>query len=105
MLVVGAAFAVLLVSVDDLRTAERLARHSEEVLVSANQVERLIVDLETGERGFVIAGQEQFLEPWQAARTSLPEQTRTLEGLVADNPEQQARAQRIARAATSYLAD
>jgi len=105
MLVVGAAFAVLLVSVDDLRTAERLARHSEQVLVNANQLERLIVDLETGQRGFVITGQERFLEPWQAARTSFPEQTRTLQRLVADNPEQQARGQRIAQAATSYLED
>jgi len=103
MLVVGAAFAVLLVSVDDLRTSERLARHSEEVLVSANHLERLVVDLETGQRGFVITGQERFLEPWQAARTSFPEQARTLQRLVADNPEQQVRAQRIALAAMSYV--
>jgi len=105
MLLVGAAFAVLLVSVEDLRTAERLARHSEQVLASANQLERLIVDLETGQRGFVISGEERFLAPWLAARTSFPEQARTLQRLVADNAEQQARAQRIAQAATSYVED
>jgi CHASE3 domain sensor protein len=48
-----------------------------------------VVDLETGQRGFVITGQEQFLEPWRTARTALPEQARALEQLLADNPAQQ----------------
>jgi CHASE3 domain sensor protein len=62
-LIVGAAFAVLLVSVADLHSAERLARHSEEVLAAANQLERLVIDLETGQRGFVLTGQQRFLQP------------------------------------------
>jgi type II secretory pathway component PulJ len=44
-LVIGAAFAVLLSSVADLRASERLARQSEEVLEVANLLERLVVDL------------------------------------------------------------
>jgi signal transduction histidine kinase len=104
-LMVGTAFAVLLVSVIDLRASERLARHSEEVLATANQLERLIVDLETGQRGFVITGQEHFLEPWQAARIAVPDQVGTLERLVADDPVQQSRVGQIAQAATSYILD
>jgi CHASE3 domain sensor protein len=104
-LMVGTAFAVLLLSVIDLRASERLARHSEEVLATANQLERLIVDLETGQRGFVITGQEHFLEPWQAARIAVPEQIGTLERLVADDPVQQSRVGQIAQAATSYILD
>ena len=104
-LIVGAAFAVLLVSVADLRTTERRARHSEEVLAAANQLERVVIDLETGQRGFVITGQERFLQPWRAARRAFPKEARTLERLVADNPAQQARVQRITRAGTSYLRD
>ena len=105
MLLVGAGFAVMLFSVDDLRTSEHRARHSEEVLVAANQLERLVVDLETGQRGFVITGQERFLEPWRAARTALPEQARALERLVADIPAQESRVRRISQEATSYLRD
>jgi signal transduction histidine kinase len=103
MLLIAVAFAVLLFSVGDLRRSERLARHSEEVLASANQLERLVVDLETGLRGFVITGQERFLEPWQAAKVAVPDQARALERLVADDPEQQGRAERITQEATSYL--
>jgi CHASE3 domain sensor protein len=103
-LIVGTAFAVLLVSVADLRTAARLARHSEEVLAAANQLERLVIDLETGQRGFVFTGQEQFLQPWRDAQVALPEAARTLERLTVV-AEQHRRAQRITRAATSYLQD
>jgi CHASE3 domain sensor protein len=56
---IGAAFTVLLFSVADLRISGRLARHSEEVQAAANQLERLVIDLETGQRGFVITHQER----------------------------------------------
>lgn len=71
-LVIAAAFAVLLSSVTELRTSERRARESEEVLVVANRLERLVVDLETGQRGFVITGQNRFLQPWRDAQVAFP---------------------------------
>jgi signal transduction histidine kinase len=105
MLLVGSGFVVLLFSVQELRQSERQARFSQAVLASANRVERLVLDLETGQRGFVITGQEKFLEPWQAARLQLPEQTSALRRLVADDPAQLARAEDISRGVTSYLRD
>ena len=89
---------MLLSSVADLRASERRARQSEEVLVVANRLERLVVDLETGQRGFVITMQERFLQPWRDAQVAFPEEASNLKQLVSDNPEQQARAQRITRA-------
>jgi signal transduction histidine kinase len=103
-LVIGAAFAVLLLSVADLRAQERLTTRSQEVLITANQLERLVVDLETGTRGFVITGQEQFLQPWEAARAALPEMSGTLERLTGGGV-QERRAQLLARAAASYVRD
>src|SRR6185436_18327824 len=97
--------AVMLFAVADLRTSERRAQDSREVLAAANQMERLVVDLETGLRGFIIAGQVRFLEPWNVARAALPEQSRTLEQLVVDNPVQKSRARRITQEAVSYLND
>jgi CHASE3 domain sensor protein len=95
---------VLLLSVADLREAAQLARHSEEVLATANQLERLVVDLETSERGFVITGQERFLEPWQAAQATLPDVSSRLEQLTVVAV-QHRRAEQIAQAASSYLRD
>ena len=104
-LLIGTAFAVLLSSVADLRASERRARRSEEVLVVANRLERLVVDLEAAQRGFVITDQERFLQPWQDARTALPGEGGTLERLVADSPAQQEQARRIVEATRSYLRD
>ena len=50
-LVIGAAFAVLLSSVADLRASQHRARLSEEVLVVANRLERLVVETQAGKSG------------------------------------------------------
>jgi signal transduction histidine kinase len=104
-LVIATAFAVLLSSVADLRSSERRARQSEEVLVVANRLERLVVDLESGQRGFIITGQERFLQPWRDAQVAFPDQAKNLQQLVADNPEQQARAERLTQQIDSYFLD
>ena len=104
-LVIGVAFAVLLSSVAQLRDTQRRAQQSEETLVVANRLERLVVDMETGQRGFLLTRQEQVLQPWQAARASFGEQATLLERLVAGNPGQEAWARRIAEAGTSYIRD
>jgi signal transduction histidine kinase len=101
-LIVGAAFTVLLFSVDDLRTQQRLSTRSQQVLVTANELELLVVDLETGVRGFVITGQERFLQPWRVAQATLPGVSRNLERLTAGGV-QQHRAESLAAEAASYL--
>ncbi|WP_084959676.1 CHASE3 domain-containing protein [Thermoactinospora rubra] len=102
-LVVGTAFAVLLSSISDLRRSQLRQQRSAEVLTMANRLERLIIDMETGQRGFALTGQEQFLQPWQAAIAAYPGQIATLERLVADAPQQHALARRIATAGASYI--
>lgn len=105
VLIGAAAFAVVLSSVADLHESERRARRSQEVLVVANNLERLVVDLQTGLRGFIITGQERFLQPSEAAVASFDQQAATLQQLVADDPSQLARAQRIAEDTNSYIDD
>jgi signal transduction histidine kinase len=102
---VATAFGVLLSTTGTLRDLQERARHSEQVLATANLLERLVVDLETGQRGFVITGQADQLQPWQAARTAIPREVRRLQLLVADNPRQRTRLDRIDQAITSYLED
>jgi len=103
MLILGATFAVLLVAVGDLRGATRAARASEGVLATANELERLVIDLETGVRGFVLTREEQFLEPWDSARRSLPARAAELERQAAANPERERTARQLAQAASAYV--
>jgi len=104
VLLVGSAFTVLLVEISDLRASGRLLTHSREANASADRLEELVIDLETGVRGFVITRQERFLEPWKNARAQIPGEARTLESL-ADQPEQKRRARGIARDAAAYITE
>src|SRR4051795_5773722 len=76
--IIGAGFAALLRAVDEERNSSRLAQHSAQVLASANVLERLVVDLETGPRGFLLTGEERFLQPWRAALDTVPEANQNL---------------------------
>ncbi|MFI7635369.1 CHASE3 domain-containing protein [Nonomuraea sp. NPDC049400] len=104
-LVVGATFVMLLYSMADMRRSQLRAGHSTQVLVVANRLERRIMDMETGLRGFAFTGQERFLQPWREALAAYPGEVGRLERLVADDPAQRARTQRIVTAGTSYIDD
>ena len=46
-----------------LSTADRV-KHTHLVLEKATYIEKLLVDMETGKRGFLIVGKDNFLEPY-----------------------------------------
>jgi len=105
VLVIGAVFATLLLTIEDARNTERSARHSQDVLIAANGLELRVLDLETGQRGFILTRQMEFLVPWQQARAALPREGLALIKLVKGDPAQQARARKIVAAARSYIDD
>ena len=51
-----------------------------------NNITKTLLDLETGERGYVITGNKQFLEPFKQAVTNLPAQFNELVALVHNDP-------------------
>jgi signal transduction histidine kinase len=104
-LVVGAVFVTLLISIEDARDAQRSALHSQDVLIAANGLEQRVLDLETGQRGFILTHQMEFLAPWQRALTALPQEGLALRKLVAGDPTQEARVREIVAAAQSYIYD
>jgi signal transduction histidine kinase len=104
VVVVGAAFAVLLLAVDEMRDSGRLARQSRAEVDAANRVEKLVIDAESGERGFVITRRESFLAPWHAARRAIPGATRRFVSRTSD-PGQRRQASAIARSVNSYMRD
>ena len=65
--------------------------HTHEVLIEARYIEKLMVDIETGQRGFIITGKENFLEPFHAGREKIFEEIQYLKNKVNDNPVQVAR--------------
>ncbi|HEU5290578.1 MAG TPA: CHASE3 domain-containing protein [Cyclobacteriaceae bacterium] len=69
----------------------RLLSHATRVINKAEQVVKAIVDIETGQRGFVITGDEKFLEPFYESAENLNSYLNTLDSLTSQNPLQQAK--------------
>jgi signal transduction histidine kinase len=103
-LLIGGAFAVLLVATLDQRHAQKLSGHSRTELVDAEGLLKLVVDLETGVRGFVITREERFLEPWNYARVAFPRQAQALADFV-DDPVQARRVRQMRQDGLSYIRD
>ena len=77
--VVVAAFAVMTVTAGHLQSTDHQRSGSTRALVAANQLEQSVLDLETGLRGYLLAGQPTFLEPYQAAVDRYPALARSLQ--------------------------
>lgn len=76
--------------------------HTDRVTRDASELQRLSVDLETGMRGFLITGDEAFLQPYESAQPRLMAGLASLRTMVADNQTQVDRIDRIATLQTAW---
>jgi signal transduction histidine kinase len=104
-LVVAAAFGVLVYAVSTLGDATKRERHAKAVTASTLQLEKLVLDLETGLRGFVLTGRDDALAPWRAAVKELPPKLKSFTELASTSPEQRRRAEDLSSLITQYLYD
>src|SRR5277367_855403 len=87
VLVAGAFLVLTLSNRGSLQNTTRDG-HSDEVLQNSNTDERMVIDLETGLRGYLLTNQRLFLEPYFQARVGLAAQLPRLEQLAGENPAQ-----------------
>ncbi len=90
------------------RDADLAVRRTDQVQASAQKVLTLLVDAETGVRGYAATGAHVFLEPHDRALQQLPEALASLRRLAADErarAEQAARIERLAATALARLDD
>ncbi|HEY7538454.1 MAG TPA: ATP-binding protein [Gaiellaceae bacterium] len=104
-LFVAAALLVLVVAMNTLQEAASEERHAKEVTAATLELEKLVLDLETGLRGLVITKNEAFLEPWAAAKRELPVQLERFRELAATGKAQEERARRLIEAIRAYEYD
>ncbi|MBI3529214.1 MAG: CHASE3 domain-containing protein [Betaproteobacteria bacterium] len=82
-------------SIDLLITTSSSVAHTHKVLEEIAGVLSLLKDAETGQRGFIITGDEGFLEPYLNGRDAVPKLLKDLRELTADNPDQQRRIDQV----------
>jgi signal transduction histidine kinase len=102
-LLLGAAFALLVFAVSGQRDAGRLALRSQEAITAGTELEKTVISMENGLRGYVASGRKRSLDPWTAGLKAYPPQVRKLENLVSDVPSQQAQARQIKEQIGDYV--
>jgi len=69
--------------------------HTYKVINKGLIIQKLLVDMETGTRGFLITGKDKFLEPYISGKKDISEIIEFLKNKVRDNPEQVKRLDKI----------
>ena len=102
--VIGGAFFLLALAIEALRDSKGRANHALEVRAAAMQMERLVIDIETTQRAFIVTGDTRLLAPWYQARADFARQAVSLERLAAaGDAGQGVRAHQITLAVDAYI--
>ncbi len=95
---IGSALALLVVNtvvsyrnISQLIQNDRLVSHTHRVIGKLEQVLSILKDAETGQRGYLLTGDPQYLEPYQRAIAQVNQEVATLQNLTIDNSLQQKR--------------
>lgn len=100
-LLVSLLIAVVLeLQVRRVTAAKDWVDHTDVVLAESRLLLRSIIDQETGVRGYLLTRREQFLQPFQAAESALPDLFQRLNANISDNQPQQ---QRLEALRTAYV--
>ena len=86
VLLLAANLALTVVNTHRLREQSTSILRSNELLLALDNVLSLVVDAETGQRGFVITGQPEYLDPYKTATASIQTQMDALQALTARDP-------------------
>lgn len=84
--------------------AQGWVSHTYEVIAEFNGLSSLMVDMETGQRGYLMSGDEKFLEPFTNARGKFVTELEALQKKVSDNAGQVERLNKMKDTYTKWIA-
>jgi methyl-accepting chemotaxis protein len=86
-----------------LGSANDMNIHTYQVLGEVNAALESLINVETGERGFALTGQDSSLEPYNGGKEQFRKHLEQARKLTADNPAQQERLKRLDEEAQKWL--
>ena len=96
VLVLVAGVLVALASLGTVYRATNAVAHTSDVKTQLEALLASLIDAETGERGFIITGNDSYLEPYNRGVAAAATETGRVRQLMVDNPDQQADLERVA---------
>ncbi|WP_191970825.1 CHASE3 domain-containing protein, partial [Methylobacterium soli] len=92
LIAVGVATSVIsLTTLTKIENTARWTAHTHAVIQELNTLVSAMVNQETGLRGYLVSGNESFLEPYRAGASAYADAHAAASRLTADNPAQQKR--------------
>ncbi len=111
MVLLGSALLLILIlgslperSFNRARDAEQLVTHTLRVLNASGSLLAIMEGAETGERGYLLTGEERYLQPYQSALSSYRQASQNLRQLTVNDSAQQARMDKLDRLVETKLA-
>jgi len=101
--ILAGGFLVLMLAIDNQRSAGRIALRAEQAIATGRSLETLAVNLDNGVRGFVLTGRRGSLAPFNAARAAYPERLAALRQLATASPRERALVGRIDEEIRDYV--
>ena len=101
MLLTGALILLLIVNIGVFVMLQRTSdfndnvERGQRIRLAAIEVMTLSIDAETGQRGYLLTGQLEYLEPYTSSATQLPERLEELARLTAGDPDLSPRVERL----------
>ena len=89
----------LIGQVSHLTSVMQWVDHTDRVIAQANYTQKLLVDMETGLRGYLVTGNSEFLQPYQQASLAIAPAFDQLGRMTSDNPLQ---VQRLTKLRSQY---
>lgn len=85
------------ISISNLLQSARLVNQTHEVIATVNEVRTALIDAETGQRGFLLSGVEEFLAPYRDARVRAQAAFDYAQELTIDHKQQQINLKELSR--------
>ncbi|MEO5591209.1 MAG: response regulator [Chitinophagaceae bacterium] len=95
LLILILSSAASLISINNLFTSAALVNHTNAVAQKLEETISVMKDAETGQRGFLITGKEEYLAPYYGSYENTKLLIGEIKKLTTDNPEQQKNADKL----------
>ena len=103
LVIIGAISTLAYVSLRSLVERMQWVAHTQEVLRETESVISYLKDVESGDRGYLISGEPEFLTIYHNAVEKIPSHLERLRELTADNAQQQERVRQLEQLAQARL--
>lgn len=90
-----AVIAITLVAIKETEKSFAWVSHTHEIQFNNTALLSFLQDTETGQRGYLLTGEESYLEPFNSSRNKIYDSIKNLELLTIDNFDQQKRITRL----------